>query len=235
MITGTAYAQSQSTEPASNDSPVATTNTDESIDEPSPVDDPDNDDFANELTKRHQLQQTFTVRRRVNGKIVETTEQSISLENAGPLNPTEAGTTLEQQLKASFDQQALTRQEAFDEATLNFSLGDINSDGLLTETEFARLLDVMAADFQQTATQNDDTADERRRRFIQELTGEQEDVTKLSYSELVSSPSADQVTEPNKVNFRLLYLKLFDGADQNTDGILMDKELSNFRSNFRVR
>ncbi|MEO1013698.1 MAG: hypothetical protein AAFX08_00775 [Pseudomonadota bacterium] len=191
-----------------------------------PEDDPANESLAAELTRRHQLKQSFTVQRRVNGEVVETTEETVVLGDDLPSRPTEAGKTIKEQLKDAFDRKALTRTEALAEGKLDFAIGDVDRDGLLNAAEFERLIALLSAnDVSSAAAGGAAERESLRASFVSGLEAVQPEVS----FETFSGPEAAPIDEKR---FTLEFLKVFDGADADADGVLQGDELRAFRSAF---
>ena len=84
----------------------------ESEDDQAPPEDEEElsaDEMADLLNSRQQLQQTFTLKRTINGKIVETKQKTVTLSPNAPYRPTEAGETTLQKVRAEFDSDCRTR------------------------------------------------------------------------------------------------------------------------------
>ncbi len=198
---------------------------DESV-ETAPEDDPANESLAAELTRRHQLKQSFTVKRTVNGEVVETSSETISLNRDRPTLPSEAGKTIEQRLKEAFDRRALTRPEAFEEGKLDFTIGDVDRDGRIDAAEFDRLLALLNS--REPSAPGADSAGEEtsiRASFVNELAPVDQRVSFASFSGPEGAPLDEK-------RFTLEFLKVFDAADTDADGVLQGEELTAFRQAF---
>ena len=186
-----------------------------------PADDPSNENLAAELTRRHQLQQTYTIRRTVNGEVIETTERSVAFKDGRPVLPTEAGQSIEQRLKASFDRELLTRTEALDEARLNFALGDVDRDGAITAPEFERLLDVLGANVAPPSGE----PGARAGAFVAGLDGDRASLTFAAFA-------GPETLSLDERAFGLAFLTQFDEADRDGDALLRGEEIKTFRRVF---
>lgn len=194
--------------------------------ETAPDEDPANENLANELTKRHTLRQEFTIKRIVDGEVVETTERSVAIDGSRPSLPTEAGQSIEAQLKESFDQELLTRTEALSEAKLDFALGDIDRDGLLSKQEFTRLIDLLQqAGGEETGRETSGGSDTEWRSFVDEL---DDPATPISFEDFAGSEDALL----DEKQFTLGFLHQFDETDLDGDGLLAAEELARFRNKF---
>ena len=190
-------------------------------------------DIADLLNSQQQLKQTFTLRRTINGEVVETEKRTVTYTPGTPYRETEAGGSTLERLKSSFDGQVLTRTEAFEEAKLDFTIADANRDGAMTAEEFAALVE---------------SWNEREERAV-EASEEEEAVAQDDYAAFLDEidPSRVQERQANaaKEKFAFLagggetvsreayireYLLDFDTMDADKDTILRDDELVRFRA-----
>lgn len=193
-------------------------------------DDPDSDAAANELTRRHNLEQSFTVRRTVDGKVFETIEETVSLDGTTPTLPTEAAGTIEQRLKNSFDRLALTRPEALDEARLNFALGDVDRDGRMSEAEFVRLLDLIQSNGFGAGDPMGLSGEAGR---VDDAGADTPALSFADFLDLKSGPDGVPATPlVDEQAFALGFLRQFDAADDDANAVLSGDELRRFRRVF---
>ena len=104
------------------------------------------DNSANDLNARQRIRQTFTVKRRINGTVVEETTIAVPDDARFPARETEAGDGVRQFVRDKVDREVLTRREAVDEADLEFTLADSNMDGTLTKEEYVALYETRLKD-----------------------------------------------------------------------------------------
>lgn len=171
-------------------------------------------DIADQLNSRQQLKQSFTLKRTINGEVVETKQETVTLSGDDPLRPTEAGLSTLERVRAAFDGEVLSRVEALEEAKLDFTIADVDRDGAMTAAEFADLVETMRARDAEQAEALDlmgdsDSRAEARKRFSF-LAGAASAITREQY-----------VRE---------YLLDFDSMDANDDTFLRDEELARFRA-----
>ncbi len=197
---------------------------DENVEETNP------DESADALNSLQQLEQTFTLRRTINGEVVETTKKTITLSPGVPYRATEASETALEQVRAEFDSEVLTRVEAFEEAKLDFTIADLDRDGRMTETEFVNLVDTWRSDDadEQLAPAAED---DRRRQYDAMLDpgGATEDQY-VSYAKAKFSFISGASETISREDFIREYLLDFDTMDINDDTLLRGDELLQFRA-----
>ncbi len=193
---------------------------------------PSADDMADQLNSQQQLKQTFTLKRTVNGKVVETKKKTVTLSPGDPYRPTEAGETTLQQVRSAFDNEVLSRVEAFEEAKIDFTIADVDRDGRMTAEEFANLVN----SWRQTGARDTEAPSE-------EIARERE------YQALLAAIDPDAAATENESNAKAKfafisgaqetiaredyireYLLDFDTMDINDDTFLDGEELTRFRA-----
>lgn len=191
--------------------------------------DPDNS--ADSLNSKQQLQQTFTLRRTINGEVVETSKKTVTLDSDVPYRPTEAGQTALQQVRAAFDDQVLTRVEAFEEAKLDFTIADSDLDGRMTADEFVSLVESWG----ETRAREPEFADD-------ETDASGEDSVSVDTADIESSKMDEKAARAkfafisgasssiSREDYIREYLIDFDTMDKNDDTLLNEDELIEFRA-----
>ena len=215
--------------------PAANNGEGETGEEASP---PDPDNSADQLNAQQELEQTFTLQRKINGEIVETDRRTVTYERGAPLRQTEAARSVLQALKASFDKELLTRNEAFEEAKLDFSLADADRDGMMTADEFERLIRLLT---EKEAMSNDPAATDPatssptpisdRAAFVAAL--DATPVAQASQARAKFSFMAGAAQTLDRQTFIQEYLRDFDAMDTDEDGMLRGEELAAFRAAIR--
>jgi len=195
-----------------------------------PAADPSEDEMADLLNSRQQLSQGVTLKRKVNGEVVETRKETLTYKPGDPLRSSESVISPLDRLKAQFDQDVLTRREALEEAELDFVLADKDRNGWLTEEEFAGLV----GEWREGDIRSAALGDTRRQtRFV-------------DYHDGLAAAAADQLAiDEARAKYQVMvagrgaltkreFLREvsagFDAADANEDGLLRDVELIAFRA-----
>ncbi len=205
---------------------------DEPIEENAETTEVDEDNMADMLNSRQQLQQTFTLKRTVNGEVIETDKRTVTYDRSDPYRETEAGKTTVEQLREKFDGEALTRTEAFEEAKLDFVIADIDRNGRMTAQEFARLVD----SWRETHTRQAEAPTEeiaRQRKydaFLEEIdpdTAEQQTEAFALQKFAFMAGAAETLSLQDYIREQMLD---FDSMDADKDTILNGEELMRFRA-----
>ncbi|MEM9616707.1 MAG: hypothetical protein AAF936_02010 [Pseudomonadota bacterium] len=196
------------------------------------VAEPSSDEMADLLNSQQQLQQTFTFRRTIDGKVVETEKRTVTYDPASPYRETEAGQTTVERLKTAFDGEVLTRTEAFEEAKLDFTIGDVNRDGVMTADEFAEL--VASWREVESRTGSAPNAEIARQRqydaFLAEISPETAQMQYEAYAKEKFMFLTGGVETVSRKDYIREYLLDFDAMDADADTILKDDELLKFRA-----
>ncbi len=190
------------------------------------------DEMADQLNSSQQLKQTITLRRTVDGKVVETDQRTVTYDRNTPYRETEAGKTTLERLKDSFDGEALTRTEAFEEAKLDFAVADADHDGKMTAEEFARLVDSWR---QNEARQAEAPSQEIARQrqydaFIEEIDPATAQAQTESFAKQKFAFMAGAAEAMSLQDYIREYLLDFDSMDEDDDMVLSDAELMRFRA-----
>lgn len=184
------------------------------------------DEMADLLNSRQQLQQTVTFTRTIDGEVVETVQETITYSDDDPIQSTEAGTSIIDQMKEKFDRAALTRNEAFEEAKLDFVVADVDRNNIMTADEFVILVTKWRADQDGHAVEEvlngisigDDGTIVRTGNQDLDGAARQKFVFMSGMTEVLSQ--RDYIRE---------YLTDFDAFDANGDSYLNGDELEGFR------
>lgn len=190
------------------------------------------DEMADLLNSQQQLQQTFTLRRTINGEVVETEKRTVTYDRNTPYRETEAGETTVSRLKAAFDGEALTRNEAFEEAKLDFTIADVNRDGVMSIDEFSELAaSWRESDARAAKAPNEEIARQREYdAFLAEISPEAAQMQYEAFAKekfLFLTGGAETVTRQAYIRE---YLLDFDAMDADKDTVLKDEELLKFRA-----
>ena len=190
------------------------------------------DEMADSLNSQQQLQQSFTFTRRINGEVVGTEKKTVTFDRNDPIRDTEAGQSALEKLRAEFDQEVLTRTEAFDEAKLDFVIADLDRDGQMTADEFARLVENwrnrQVGDA--AAAEQETTLQQRYVEFLDEIDASEgdaqiEETARQKHSFM--SGAAESISQRDYIRE---YMLDFDAMDANKDGLLQGDELLKFRA-----
>ena len=193
---------------------------------------PSEDDMADQLNSQQQLQQTFTLKRTVNGEVVETKKKTVTLSPGDPYRPTEAGETTLQQVRSAFDNEVLSRVEAFEEAKLDFTIADADRDGRMTAQEFSALVKT----WRQTGERDAAAAsgDTDREREYQALLAAIDPEAANNYDETNASAKFAFISGAQgsiaREDYIREYLLDFDTMDVDNDTFLKGDELMRFRA-----
>lgn len=192
----------------------------------------DADNMADMLNSRQQLQQTIILKRTVNGELVETEKRTVTYSRDDPYRETEAGRSTVEQLKASFDGEALTRTEAFEEAKLDFAVADVNHDGAMTAEEFAGLVENWRQNNERQAeAPNKEIAQQRKYdAFLAEIDPDTAELQTEAYARQKFAFMAGAAETLSLQDFIREQLLDFDSMDANKDTILTGEELMRYRA-----
>lgn len=193
---------------------------------------PNPDEMADQLNAQQQLKQSFTVTRTINGQVVESEKRTVTYSRGQPYRETEAGQSAIEALKAAFDREVLTRTEAFEEAKLDFTQGDKNNDGALSEAEFVTLAgEWRASEARQVAASDEESARQRQyRAFIEGLDpmATQEELAARAKEKFMFMAGAAGAL--SREDYIREYLLDFDSMDRDRDMLLRSNELMEFRA-----
>lgn len=183
-------------------------------------------DIADRLNSLQQLEQMVTFTRTIDGEIVETVTEKITYAKDDPIQSTEAGTSIIDRLNERFDRAALTRNEAFEEAKLDFIVADIDRSGSMSADEFVALVAHWRADENSASG-----ADDLRQVSIDEngeitATGGTP-ITSAARKKFAFMTGMNQTIA--KSDYIREYLTEFDAFDENNDSYLRGEELEGFR------
>ena len=193
---------------------------------------PSEDSMADTLNSQQQLQQTFKLKRTINGEVVDSEERTVTFSRDDPVFETEAAPSVKESVKAAFDGEVLTRTEAFHEADLDFTVADVNQDGAMTADEFVALATSWGdSRVREAKTEDKETARERQYdAFLAELDPEaaiqkNETLARQKFAFMAGASATlarrDYIRE---------YLVDFYSMDADKDMLLRGDELMRFRA-----
>jgi hypothetical protein len=190
------------------------------------------DDVADMLNSSQQLQQTFTLKRTIDGTVVETEKRTVTYSRGQPYRETEAGRTALQKLQAEFDGEVLTRTEAFEEAKLDFTIADTDRNGEMTADEFIALVNSWREnDARQAEAPTQEVARQREfEAFLLDVNPEaarEQNQTHVREKFAFMSGAAQTVSREDYIRE---YLLDFDAMDTDKDTLLKAMELMRFRA-----
>lgn len=192
----------------------------------------DEDNMADDLNKRQQLQQKFIFTRTVDGAVVETAEREVVYSRGDPVRTTESDQSAVDALAQKFDAEVLTKTEAFEEAKIDFVVADINRDGKLTVDEYLRLVETWRDTEDDAATPGRSARERQYRAFIEELEGSGE--TPPANNDAALQEKFGKLTNMTgtiaRDDYYRAYLAEFDSVDENKDMMLRGEELMRFRA-----
>lgn len=193
---------------------------------------PDPDEMADMLNSSQQLQQTFTLKRTVDGEVVETEKRTVTFSRDTPYRETEAGSTTMERLKRSFDGEALTRTEAFEEAKLDFVIADVDRDEAMTAEEFGVLVASWREnEARQAAAPNQEIARQRQyEAFLSEINPDTAQMQDEAYAKQKFAFMAGAAETMSLQDYIREYLLDFDSMDKDQNMVLSDEELMRFRA-----
>ena len=197
---------------------------------------PDPDSSADLLNSRQQLQQSFTLKRTINGEVVESEKRTVTFERGEPYRETEADTeSITDALRSEFDGKLLTRNEAFEEAKIDFIIADTDRNGAVDAEEFAVLVASWSDnDARNAEAPNDDIARQRRYDdFLSEISGDDAELERDIMAKRKFSFMAGAAQTLSREDYIREYLLDFDTMDTDNDGQLKDEELRRFRATSR--
>lgn len=194
---------------------------------------PDPDSSADLLNSRQQLQQSFTLKRTINGEVVESEKRTVTFERGEPYRETEADTeSITDVLRSEFDGKLLTRNEAFEEAKIDFIIADTDRNGAVDADEFAVLVASWADNNARDAeAPNDDIARQRRYDdFLSEISSGDAELERDVMAKRKFSFMAGAAQTLSREDYIREYLLDFDTMDTDNDGQLKGDELIRFRA-----
>ncbi len=191
--------------------------TEASGDDGAQEEDVNEDEMADVLNSMQQLQQTFTLKRTIDGEVTQTEKRTITYTDDAPIRASEAGLSPREQMMARFDNEVLTRTEAFEEAKLDFVVADVNRDGLMDADEFAGLV--------ASWREKGDLADGSGADAPGDGAKDAEAAARLKFAFMAGASSV--LTQKDYIRE---YLVDFDAMDANGDQFLKSEELADFRA-----
>lgn len=194
---------------------------------------PNPDESADLLNSRQQLQQSFTLKRTINGEVVESAKRTVTFARGEPYRETEADReSVRDVLRSAFDGKLLTRNEAFEEAKIDFIIADANRDGAVDADEFAVLVASWADNDQRDAeAPNEDIARQRRYDdFLSEISAGEAELKRDAMAKQKFAFMAGAAQTLSRQDYIREYLLDFDTMDTDNDGQLEGEELRRFRA-----
>ncbi len=190
------------------------------------------DEMADSLNSAQQLQQSFTLRRTINGELVETEKRTVTFSRDQPYRETEAGKTTLERIKASFDGEALTRTEAFEEAKIDFVIADLDRNDAINADEFAGLIESWRNNkARQADAPNQEIARQRQYdAFLEELDPDVARLQNAAYAKEKFAFMAGAAATMSLQDYVREYLLDFDSMDADKDAVLRGDELMRFRA-----
>ncbi len=189
---------------------------------PPTSEDTEKDNIADDLNARRRVNPTATVKRVINGEIVETKKVPVP-DEAYPNQPTEAGMTASEVVRLRIDRETLTRTEAAEEARLDFDVADQNNDSNMSLPELEALFAVRPIDPNYAMFFKN--GDVRKDEQDPQLTGET--ATRLADRFFLMQGTDEKLGETVYVRH---VINEFDVVDHDGDGVLKGEELNRFRA-----
>lgn len=190
------------------------------------------DNMADFLNSQQQVKQSFTLKRRINGAVVESEKRTVVFDRDKPRLATEAGQSTVEQLRSEFDGELLTRKEAFEEAKIDFTVADVNHDDQMSADEFAALV----AGWRDAAARHAPAPTEEIARqreydaFLAEISDDAAELQTEAYAREKFSFMSGAAEFITKQDYIREYLLDFDSMDANQDMLLNGDELMRFRA-----
>jgi hypothetical protein len=190
------------------------------------------DEMADDLNSSQQLQQSFTLKRMIDGEVVETDKRTVTYSRDTPYRETEAGRTTVERLKAAFASEALTRTKAFEEAKLDFIIADKDRNELLSAQEFAALVAGWRDnEIRQGEAPNSEIARQRQYdAFLDEIDPEAAHMQSEAFAMKKFAFMAGAAETMTLQDYIREYLLDFDSMDADNDAVLTADELMRFRA-----
>lgn len=190
------------------------------------------DESADDLNSQQQLQQSFTLKRSIDGELVQSEKRTITYSRDDPFRKTEAQDSVSEQLLAAFDGEVLTRTEAFEEARLDFTIADKDRDEVLTEQEFTDLVVSWQGNEKRDVDAPTKTISRQRQydAFLSEITDNEADTTSNYNAQQKFAFLAGEMTSITRKEYIREYLLEFDSMDVNRNALLEGEELLRFRA-----
>ena len=185
------------------------------------------DEMADKLNSQQQIKQDVTLTRSVDGKVIETRKETIVYSKDDPIRDTEAGMSPLEKLKAQFDSQVLTREEAIDEARLDFVVADLDRNDAMNAAEFVFLV---------KGWEEAEIAGVGGGRFVEPFFHVDPRTAAEEHAELARAKFANMAGEVGAVSrkkFVRMVVEEFEKYDADKDGLLRGDELLNFRAAVR--
>ncbi len=185
------------------------------------------DEMADLLNSRQQIQQTWTFTRTVNGEKLDEERRTITYDRDDPVRASEARRSAFEAASAAFARKVLTRTEAFEEAKLDFVSADANRDGALTADEFVSLVIRWRDNHERSAL---DKREQRYVDFITDLDPAAEETRLVEQARAKFALMAGAAPTLSQQEYIREYLLEFDAFDVGGKGFLKGDEVLRFRA-----
>ncbi len=185
------------------------------------------DEMADLLNSRQQIQQTWTFTRTINGETLDQERRTITYDRDDPVRASEARRSAFEAASAAFARKVLTRTEAFEEAKLDFTSADANRDGALTADEFVSLVIRWRDNHERSAL---DKREQRYVDFITDLDPEAEESRLVEQARAKFALMAGAAPTLSQQEYIREYLLEFDAFDIGGKGFLKGDEVLRFRA-----
>lgn len=198
--------------------------------EPTPRDE---DTVTRALNAHQRLEQTFTLRRTVNGELVETATRTLAPPRGDRAREMNAGRAARERVLAAYDGEVLSRLEALEEAKTDFRAGDSDQNGSMNKAEFEALVESWRADPARQAGASADAPDAREQRFatfLAEIRRESEGARPFTNAAKRFAFLAGASQTISREDYVREYMLDFDSMDANKDMLLEGDELFQFRA-----
>lgn len=185
------------------------------------------DEMADLLNSRQQIQQTWTFTRTINGEKLDEERRTITFDRNDPVRQSEARRSAFDAASAAFARKVLTRTEAFEEAKLDFASADADRDGGLTADEFVTLVIRWRDNNNRSPL---DTREQRYVDFVTDLDPEAEETRLVEQARAKFALMAGAAPRLSQQEYIREYLLEFDAFDVGGKGFLKGDEVLRFRA-----
>ncbi|MEZ5916307.1 MAG: hypothetical protein R3C40_01845 [Parvularculaceae bacterium] len=190
------------------------------------------DNIAASLNARQSLEQTVTLKRTINGEVVETKKETVTYKSSDPLRQTEAGQSAIERVKASFDSELLTRAEALEEAKLDFVLADQDRNSEMSQDEFVALvLNWREIDTRKAISEDEELGRQQRYiEFIEDIDPQSANLKAMANARSKFTFMAGAAQTLSQRDYIREVMLDFDSMDKDGDGLLSGDELVAYRA-----
>ncbi|MCA8889930.1 MAG: hypothetical protein KDA46_13935 [Parvularculaceae bacterium] len=190
------------------------------------------DNIAASLNARQSLEQTVTLKRTINGEVIETKKETVTYKSSDPMRQTEAGQSALERVKASFDSELLTRAEALEEAKLDFVLADQDRNSKMSQDEFVALvLNWREMDTRKAISKNEELGRQQRYiEFIEDIDPQSANLKTMANARSKFAFMAGAAPTLSQRDYLREVMLDFDSMDKDGDGLLRGDELVAYRA-----